>query len=1310
MLCPRQHDDDHESYDEDLLEDAGEDRKPDMEIVNRIQAATARREKFLSCMQLLAFSSDEVEPQQQWIWRKLDETLEKCDMCIKKYYYGKIWLLESLGESYDESDVARFSKLLEECDIKRITRGLTRATETLRALPPENRGLNTLDRAALLSIFETLSSEAMLNDETLLSQYFDEPFKLIQTRRVLKVPDYVPAVTRFLFDSNEDRCLWATTAWSRFKKPPTTAEFDFAIKRHLLAALGAASCQPIQANAIQKLWYGLERIVITLNREQITHNLRALDIDACRLAVDHLSLPLPSLRHLLRTVALFLKKAPNDFWDAMQTISPQAVIEQVFSNSQFIAFMVLQNDKFENSPAKDMLSWITPLMSSLKAAHQPQACRFLVNQLLQELQSDRFSFPDMIKYHCFRAGLEVLVYTLRSFTDHESSRGTVGRVVLTEVLEVVTKNINRVLEPPRFSVPESREDISSLGLDVIRNALGLECQSLKTDYESLLHQKDTMQHGVSTCSNEIWNGVIRNLHEDNIPLSRAALLGILALVGLEKFSGKAGVTPERTQFNIIYGHVIHLACQILERLGDFKAEHLDDLFQRQDTNSALISALFSADLNTYQAAVNLIKNVSGQSGRKEAISHLLISFPDVTLFGLSWSFRRISNMKTFASAPRMLKTGTDVLNVLCDSQTGILRTRDEPADDSAASRKRFSLKKLWEYQWQALTTIFEETDNWHQRGNDKNLMIEFCRDTIQFADFLFDQYNVFVSATQEKEQLIQSPTRTMTAMVKWLRLKDEYLKTTLVGLVGKLLRRLGELGVTTVSQMALSFIEAVAIDSSIKTVLTPQEKAELVRALEAYSGKSISIASQTSKPKKQSTITTFTQATSSPSKPSEDEFADDISDQVLMELSGSVELNKARLAAQAREKAKTQAKAPVKPVAQRGAEKALPSMQKSVKASVKQASAPAVDVESFREKREREREAKKKRDQLELARLKKNVPLRGVGEQAPGPGSALKGIGVKGKDHSVPADSMMVSSGSESESDSEDELDQDLFGPGASKPDAVKAYEESRLQSFQLRGPIKKVKQVRSSKDMRARLAPDLSSLHRSLLSWDYFATGDLPPNSGRTDYSLVSNAFRDHIEYQKTFEPLLILEAWQGFQASKEENNGNSKTFEIKVSNRLTVDSFVEVSTVMQGQDVRDLGIGEADIILLSKAKKPISDPSAPHCLARIHSIRRKKGDVEVSYRLNSGVSLISSIGPGVTLSGVRITSLTPLEREYGALMALQYYDLCDEIIKAKPSPLLKYSEQSLKSIVSNYKVNLAQAKAVRSAIDNDAFTLIQG
>ncbi|PKY01962.1 tRNA-splicing endonuclease [Aspergillus campestris IBT 28561] len=1293
LLCARQHDDDHGRYDDpDQTDESGK------KVSDLIAEATQRREKFLSCMRILAYNQDGVEELQAWIWRKLDDTLEKCDLCIKQYYTGKIWLMEQLKENYDDEDIEKFARMIDDWDIKRITKNLATATAKLKEIPPQEIGLHVLDRASLLSIFETLSCDAMLRNDSLLKEHFDEPFRLIQTKRTLKVSDYIPAVTRFLFDPNQNRSFWAIHSWMRYPRPPTTLEFDWAVKEGLLDALRMASQQPPQVALIQRLWRGMQLVVKRLDKDQITHQLRALEIDPCRLSVEHLSIQSPGLRFLLNTIQIFLEKAPSDFWDAMQTISPQAIIEQVFYNPQLEAFLkqASEGEPYEKSAMKDMLSWVGPFMSSLKGAHQPSASRPLAYQLLDRLQKP--VFPNLARYHCFHVGLASLLHTLRSFTDHESSRGSVERVVLSETMGVVSANIERILEPPSFAVEQGRQrEITTLCMDVIRNTLALECQSLKSDYEVILRQ-NSLQHGVSTYSATIWDAVVKHLHQDNLALSTSALLGILPLVGLEKFPTRGEASPEKTHFNVIYGHLTHLSCLIIERLADFKPEHLDELFKSQDTSSALISALFAADLNTYQAAVDLIKNVSGQSARRDAISHLMQSFFTTTMYGLSWSFRRISNMKTFASAPRMIHTGTDIVDILCDTQTGMLRTRK-----LADRREILSLQKLWEYLWQALTTIFDETESWHLRGNDKSVMLEFCRDSIQFADLLFSQYSVFLSAVVDadpnqevsaRENFLKSPTTTMSAMVKWLRLKDEYLATTLVGLVAKLLRRLGELSVTTVKEDALKFIEGVAVNSTIKTILTLREKAELVRALEAYYKKPVVTAS-TASLKKQSSITTFARpadqvATPSPPKTG-DEFDDNIPDDVLLQLSRSVELNKERVATEAKRKAERAAKSRL-------------IAPKPVPAPLK----PNTSVQAFREKREREREAKKKRDMAELARWKKSLPAAGVAELTAEQGSGLSGIGIQGKDH-TPADSMMVSSDSESDSESEDELDKELFGAKASsKPDAVKAYEESKRLSLKQQGPVKKVKQVRSAKDMRARLAPDLSSLHRTILSWDFFASGDLPPNSGRTDYSLVSNAFRDPIEYQKTFEPLLILEAWQGFQSSKEENT--FKKFEITVATRLSVDSFMEVNTSMLAPEMKELGLGEADIVLLSKSSSPASDSSAPHCLARVSGINRKKGKVELAYRVNPGNPFINSLSPGASIWGAKITSMTPLEREYGALMALQYYDLCEEIVRAKPSPILNYSDAALKPFVDNYNVNLAQAKAIKSGLDNDAFTLIQG
>ena len=61
-------------------------------------------------------------------------------------------------------------------------------------------------------------------------------------------------------------------------------------------------------------------------------------------------------------------------------------------------------------------------------------------------------------------------------------------------------------------------------------------------------------------------------------------------------------------------------------------------------------------------------------------------------------------------------------------------------------------------------------------------------------------------------------------------------------------------------------------------------------------------------------------------------------------------------------------------------------------------------------------------------------------------------------------------------------------------------------------------------------------------------------------------------------------------------------KPYEIKVQNRSTVDSFVEISSLLDQAEDKKLGLQEGDIILFSKSRKPADDSAQPHCLARIY------------------------------------------------------------------------------------------------------------
>ena len=1237
-----------------------------------------------------------------------------------------------------EEDVGALIEIIDARDIHRIKRGLDDATRKLEATPSSARRKDVLGLPSQLALFEALCCEAFFANQSYLQEHFQQPFTLVQTNRRLRITQYVPGATSFLFDTDYERWTWATQTWSKYKTIPTEEDFDFAIRDTLLKKMQRVLGPVADITILQRLWYGIGLIIKKLDNNLVTHSLRALDIDVFRLALEHLNYNMEGFRYLIQTLRGLLELAPKDFWDSMGTISPTAFIEQVFNNPQFDGFIMkaTEGEEYESSALNDMLAWIRPFMTSLETVHQAGACRSLGFQLLDRLQADRF--PIYSRVECKRTGFATLCWTLINCNKEGATLSPTGRIVAAETLEVASAYVKEIIKIPSLPTNNTlHQNCADTCLKIIKVALALECKSLKTDREALKQNKG-FSDDYASYSPAIWDAVVQHLDHGNVAMARAVLVGINDLTGLEKFKVDMDEKPKakaKSGFNVKFGRLTHLVCQILERINDFGPGDLDKLFRHSDTATALIASLFSPDANLYEAGVNLIKSISSESARKEAIGHLLQTFLETTLNAFSWSIRRIARNRTFASCPRMLKTSSDMLDILCDSQLGLLRTRSLTGMSEIKA-----LETFWECQWEGLRVIYEMTEEWSRaKVADSDVLKEFCRDTMQFSERFFDQYSIFATAIdsanpvkQEEcptgaqevkagRSLLEHPARIMEAMSKWLRLRDLFLVEISVKLTHKVLDRLTGLSMT-LAEGPCRFLEQV-INSGPqgRTHLKPQEKAELARALESNLGRTVAVADAdceksgpkcdrsreqplTVKKAKAGIIDLNTwRSKAKPSQPvveiSDDEFdssKDLDQDHLSVHPSGDL-LGGPQTSGLANRRV---------PETWDRNLSTVPTREKKVHKEIKSIISSDADRALFREKRDKEREAKKRRDAETLAMVKKKAAIGNSG-QTLGEGSGLGDLGVKGKDHAPKASSIMVSSCSESES--ENDLDPELFGSKPSKPpDAVRAYQAARAIQANHKGPIKKTRQVRSAKDMRARLAPDLTVLHKIILSWDFFHIGDFPPGSERQDYSLVTNSFRTPLDYQNTFEPLLVLEAWQGFLKSKEE--GNFKTFEIKVANRMTVDSFLEVSTTISIADGKELGICEADVILISKDQSPSAEAQQPHCLARVLKISRKKSTMEITYRANVGNGLVASMIPNSTLYGVKILSITPLEREYGALLGLKYFDLCDEVIRARPSPLLRYTETQLEPLVANYRINIAQAKAVKSAVDNDAFTLIQG
>lgn len=502
----------------------------------------------------------------------------------------------------------------------------------------------------------------------------------------------------------------------------------------------------------------------------------------------------------------------------------------------------------------------------------------------------------------------------------------------------------------------------------------------------------------------------------------------------------------------------------------------------------------------------------------------------------------------------------------------------------------------------------------------------------------------------------------MNEITKWLKLRDPYLVEVSTSLVCKLLRRLAEFDGMEIERGAQDFIEMI-LQHEIRTVLTGQQKAELRRAFNEHCGiQEIDVSAPVqSKPVVRVNLEAWRNHTTSAQTPSKS-----------MNLTQTLDTNQSVLA---------QMRARQKP-AQPTATKVLNSI-------------------SIKESREKERKARIARNAATIAAAK---ALRGESALIAGEGSALTGLGLAGKDHTPQRGEIMVSS--ESETDSEIDDDSTMIIPR--KSGAKKGL--VRLASSAQEGPVKKKRIVRTVKDMRARLTPPMDPLYMQILDWEVFDESAEPPGQHLQE---IANRFRTPMDYNATFFPMLLSEAWHSFRRDMAENQ--ARPFEVRVSSRMSVDRFYEVSTLVATGHAKKESLREGDIVVLSKSQSPMDERQAPHCLARIKSWAYRGSDIEITYQVNQRMSdseggVLSHLAPKSTLHGLKITSLTTIEREYAALYSLQYFDLCEEVISAKPSPLLRYSQSQIDRQITNYGVNSGQAKAILSAVDNDGFTLIQG
>ncbi|KAF1835796.1 hypothetical protein BDW02DRAFT_629335 [Decorospora gaudefroyi] len=1285
LFCPRLGEDGSVYYDEDTATYPPEtDPAKREERRLKLREAEDRKWTALKATEILAFDGEEAAPHKEWLVRRLNHVMQSCDICVRVFHQSRAEWRTRLLDSYDEENIGPFLQVVDDQCLERILNGLDDANAILSRADAKTRSVRTLPNECSYNFFEALSCDALLRNEELLQRHFDAPFDLVQTNKRLRIQTYLPAMTRFLFTRAGRRHTWATESWTTFKRNMLKSEWDWAVRDYVTSTMMKVQWWNNPDMALVPLfWRGMRLIIAKMDKELITNSLRGLEGDFYRLMLDHLSPKLedtPNLAamtdgilDLLATMKLLLEKSPVSYWDGMNAVTPSiaTVVEQVFMRSPVLDSLL--RAATDENDLHAAFSWIQPFLDSIKLANLGPAVRPFAQALLGRFQSDYYSRAS--RAYCYREGLKVLDCAFRRMGEGKTIEKFVGQPTVNGMLEMLSNHIDSLITSlKRFkSSRETREEMQ-LTLSVIEHAFKLEAQSLIIERQLISAKQPSPTE--TPPSSPIWKTVLRAIDSQSLELATHLLIAGRGLIGLEPLQMKSGVDkvpPTVRHFNDRFKLLSQSITDVVDRLSEFDPAQLQALFGQQAAASAIVSLLFSSTEDSRNSAIELLKVISGEDERRGALQYILRAHYRHVVQGISDSVRQVRLKSAFAPAPSMIRTCSDIIDVICNSQDGILRAREFDSGDAGATMN------LWRNLWDSLTMIFATTEGWSNMGfYDKHMMMDFCRDTMQFADVLFDQCSIFATAlkapstddqesttkTELLKELLALPANAMEGLAKWLRLRDEFLSSKSVTLISKLLIRLHRVSID-IDPDTLSYMERV-LAGDVRAKLSDTQRAELQQALEEHLGYALVKEEEPKKPL-QASLSKYLSpsASSSPA---------DAKAKLLASLTtGSSKFQERREQMRVLETKATQ-------------QKAIDDKKSAAQAE-------------FKRKRQLEQQRREKEKAAAVAKAK---AARGISTHTAEAGSGLEGLGVLGKDQAAKGEGLMHSS--DESSDEDGDIDEDLFGIKKSK---VKTGPKTNIvNEVKVQMPVKKKRVQRSVKDMRARLAPDLTNLHRTILAWNYFHKGDFPPKSRPDMYSKVLSTFRTPNDYQSTFEPLLTLEAWQGVVKAREENQ--ARPYEIRVTSRASVDMFQEVGSTMTHAENQEVGISEGDIILLSQSKSPSADE--PTCLARAFRVKRKPQHIEVSYRVVPGNPLASALQPNNTLLGTKVLSITPLEREYGALKGLQYYDLCDEIIRAKPSPLLTYKDSQVQPLISNYNVNKAQAKAIKSAIDNDAFTLIQG
>lgn len=591
---------------------------------------------------------------------------------------------------------------------------------------------------------------------------------------------------------------------------------------------------------------------------------------------------------------------------------------------------------------------------------------------------------------------------------------------------------------------------------------------------------------------------------------------------------------------------------------------LRDVLRRPEVARNVMILMLSPIDDIQTAAKTLVGQAFDVDVRLDCFRALLSNLPNPSLsavFGFLDKFVRHAPQVTEAcSLSKSLVQGlTDIIEVLCSSPDGLLHSNEflRPGDPQGPAAQ---LPQLWTLMTQSLTVIFKRTPLWADFFEIPDMTV-WMRDALIFGRDMLAQWRVIESAAVTFAE--GEPTSLTRKKPSKLSRVGKRMMNDLQPVLPELARWL-RLSDEELLHQSFALIQTVL--DCFRTTGVPPSEAGLAKL-----NKHVDDARKTTHgaPRTRLDSTRIAKL--------EDALATFESDDDDVEVV-SVTTASSRASAPARKDTKPERK----------------EVQTTLKPSVPQKPAKASLVD----------------------RSKVETPAFPTFQRAQATVISSSSSSHPPPVHKAPAVPQAVdpsSSDSESDTDAGGAKGLAALGKFQKSPKVQKPAERRQVRMLDVTNQAKNATMERlhrrdDARRRAMRLKPDISGLHRALLSWNYDHEGPDPPTQGEKPKLLnVPDKFADHRQYLSVFEPLLLLECWAQIIQSKEETQAS---YDCKICSKQFTDDFVDLEATISEALQKDWRLSDRDVVLL---RHPSGKKSL---LAKTQSYRTTQTGAQMTLR----------------------------------------------------------------------------------------------